>query len=131
VRDWWNGPPARRRASALAPSALAIVWARAALGDLVAIDAWLDEHVSPATALAMVTAIRRRADFLRDFPFGGRPHRRDTRVLRVLGTPYLIHYRLTTQRCEVLRVYHEREDWRADGAARRAIPAGGDQAGLT
>jgi len=109
-----------------------VVWARVALDDLIAIDAWLDEHVSPATALAMVIAIRRRADFLRDFPYGGRRLRRDTRVLRVLGTPYLIHYRLAAQRCEVLRVYHEREDWReADVAGSRPAPARGDQAGLT
>lgn len=131
MRDWWSGPPARRRVSALAPSTLPVVWARVALDDLIAIDAWLDEHVSPATALAMVTAIRRRADFLRDFPYGGRRHRRDTRVLRVLGTPYLIHYRLTAQRCEVLRVYHEREDWREDDAGLRPASARGDQAGLT
>ncbi|MGK6322266.1 type II toxin-antitoxin system RelE/ParE family toxin [Sphingomonas sp. DT-51] len=130
MRDWWGAPSARRRASALAPSATTIVWARAALDDLRAIDAWLDDHATPATALAMVSAIRRRAEFLRDFPYVGRHHRRDTRVLRVLGTPYLIHYRLVGQRCEVLRVYHEREDWTSAPAAPRPSPRSGDPAGL-
>lgn len=35
------------------------------------------------------------------------------RILRVFDTPYLIRYRIVTEREEVqiLRIHHEREDW--------------------
>ncbi|PZQ61208.1 MAG: type II toxin-antitoxin system mRNA interferase toxin, RelE/StbE family [Sphingomonas taxi] len=91
-----------------------IVWASIARDDLHAIDAWLERNATAQVALTTLGTIRDRAAFLVDFPHGGRPHRDGTRILRVLGTPYLIRYRIKEERMEVLRVYHEREDWIAD-----------------
>lgn len=90
-----------------------IEWTRPALDDLRRIDAWLEDEARGDYAARLLVAIRLRARFLVDFPRGGRPHRGDTRILRVSGTPYLIHYRIVPDlgRVQVLRVYHERENW--------------------
>lgn len=90
----------------------AVRWSIAARDDLREIDAWLEREASPQFAIVTLAAIRERAGFLANFPRGGRPHADGTPILRVLGTPYLIHYHLDgRQQVDVLRVYHEREDW--------------------
>ncbi|MEH3035025.1 MAG: type II toxin-antitoxin system RelE/ParE family toxin [Sphingomonas adhaesiva] len=90
----------------------AVRWSIAARDDLRDIDAWLEREASPQFAIVTLASIRERASFLARFPRGGRPHADGTRILRVLGTPYLIHYQLGPGRqVDVLRVYHEREDW--------------------
>ena len=87
-------------------------WAGPALEDLRNIDEWLSREASGDPADRMLSAIRLRAVFLTQFPHGGRPYRQGTRILRVLGTPYLVHYRIAGEReVQVLRVRHEREDW--------------------
>ena len=88
-----------------------IVWSIPALEDLRSIDDWLTREASSDYAVRVLAAIRFRAKFLQDFPHGGRPYRDGTRVLRVFETPYLIHYRLIGEGAEVIRVYHERENW--------------------
>lgn len=92
-----------------------VQWSGPALRDLRRIDHWLTSEASAETAVRLLTAIRFRAEFLVDFPRGGRPRRGDTRILRVLETPYLIHYRITLDMgVQVLRVYHERQDWQVE-----------------
>lgn len=88
-------------------------WTGPARSDLRAINDWLEREASPAFAARTLATIRYRAKFLEDFPRGGRPHRDGLRILRVFDTPYLIRYRLVTDREEVqiLRIHHEREDW--------------------
>ncbi|MEN2786057.1 type II toxin-antitoxin system RelE/ParE family toxin [Sphingomonas qilianensis] len=92
---------------------LDIEWSGPALGDLRRINSWLEENAAPEYAVRLLAAIRYRAEWLRDFPRGGRPFRGDMRVLRVYQTPYLIRYRVVEalQKVYVLRVHHEREDW--------------------
>ena len=90
-------------------------WTAPSLGDLRRIDEWLTQETSPDFAIRTLATIRFRAKFLVDFPRGGRPHRGGTRILRVLETPYVIHYRIIADiTVQVLRVYHERENWRID-----------------
>lgn len=88
-------------------------WTRSAVADLRSIDQWLETEATPEIALATLLAIRERAQFLADFPHGGRPSADGTRILRVFRTPYLLRYRLGDANAEVLRVHHEREDWLA------------------
>lgn len=86
-------------------------WTPASLSDLVRISDWLTEEASPEIALSILAKISDRANFLRNFPHGGRPHTGGLRILRVYNTPYLIRYRIVDDRAEVLRIHHEREDW--------------------
>jgi plasmid stabilization system protein ParE len=90
-------------------------WTPASRSDLAQIDDWLTNEADPHFAVRTLATIRYRANFLIDFPRGGRPYRGNTRILRVLDTPYLIHYRIVGDlEVEVLRVYHERENWQVE-----------------
>ena len=89
-------------------------WTAPALADLREIDAWLSEHARPEIALVTLLHIRRRARFLEDFPHGGRPIAQNSRVLRVIDTPHVILYRLVDGVVQILRVQHEREDWKVE-----------------
>ena len=92
-----------------------VTWSLPALADLRAIDAWLTRNASPEQAVRSLAEISRRANFLRDFPHGGRPMiEHDFRVLRVPATPYLILYRLRPNGVEILRLRHERGDWHVE-----------------
>jgi plasmid stabilization system protein ParE len=88
-----------------------ITWTPLALADLWVIELWLDEN---ATSLVTVRALSMSSDrvaFLGRFPFGGRLVAENVRVLRALGTPYLILHRPTSAGIEILRIRHERQDW--------------------
>jgi plasmid stabilization system protein ParE len=92
-----------------------VSWTAPSLGDLRRIDDWLTREADPDFAIRTLAAVRFRARFLKDFPRGGRPHHGGTRILRVLDTPYLIHYRIVDDlHVQVLRVYHERENWQVE-----------------
>ena len=89
-----------------------IAWTGPARGDLRRIETWLAREVSPDYALRALVMIRHRARFLERFPHGGRLHGKGLRILRVIGTPYLIRYRILEASESVqIRVHHEREDW--------------------
>ena len=92
---------------------LEVEWTSPALKDLRGIEQFLERERSPEYAVRLLTAIRSRAHWLIDFPRGGRPFLNETRILRVLETPYLIRYRVLEEakRVQVLRVHHERQDW--------------------
>lgn len=81
-----------------------VIWSIPARDDLRDIDEWLTREARPGTAVRILSAIRLRSKFPEDFPRGGRPHRNETRILRVLGTPYLLRYRIVDRVVEVLRV---------------------------
>jgi toxin ParE1/3/4 len=89
-------------------------WTQPALDDLTAINSWLTANATGVIALRTLLEIRRRSRFLTNFPHGGRPDKTGVRVLRVFNTPYLILYRLLNDNIEILRVRHEREDWRVE-----------------
>jgi toxin ParE1/3/4 len=86
-------------------------WTESALADLRTIEAWFSERARPEVALVTLIHIRRRAQFLEDFPHGGRPIAKESRALRMINTPHIILYRLVGEAAQVLRVQHEREDW--------------------
>jgi plasmid stabilization system protein ParE len=89
-------------------------WTGPARSDLRRIDAWLAAEADDETALAILRAIRDRADFLCAFPKGGPElESGQLRKLRVRGTPYIILYRLAANGAlEVLRIRHAKEDWK-------------------
>ena len=71
-------------------------------------------EVSPGIALPTLTSVRYRAQFLEDFPRGGRPIDQGHRTFRIYGTPDLIRYRTVDAVLKVIRVDHERKDWQPD-----------------
>ena len=90
-------------------------WAVPALADLRRIDAWLEGETSPEIAIRTLATIRARSKFLMDFPRGGPPLvSKDYRIFRVHDTPYLIAYRIAADHVEILRIFHEREDWQLE-----------------
>ena len=92
-----------------------ITWTAPALADLRAIDRWLTHQASRELALRTLGEIKFRVSFLENFPHGGRPELgQNFRVLRIFHTPYLILYRIQEEGVQILRIRHEREDWRVD-----------------
>jgi toxin ParE1/3/4 len=88
-------------------------WTDLALADLGSISAYLEREVQPEIAVRMLSLIRARANVLVEFPHAGpRLADQSVRSLRVRDTPYIILYRLVPDGLEVLRVYHERQNWR-------------------
>jgi len=87
--------------------------------------AWLPEAVrnrdnqiayvgerNPAAAIELGDAIEAAVDRLADFPESGRQGRvSGTRELAVVGTPYVIVYRIDAATVLVLRVLHGGQDW--------------------
>jgi plasmid stabilization system protein ParE len=61
----------------------------------------------------MLAAIRGQTDILDRFPGVGSPFGAEGRRLRVRGTPYLLFYRTLSDRVEILRIRHDREQWDA------------------
>ena len=67
---------------------------------------------NPAAARALHARIRESVLRLADTPQMGRPGRvPGTRELVVPGTRYLVPYRVTEDRLQVLRVYHGPRNW--------------------
>jgi plasmid stabilization system protein ParE len=87
-------------------------WTSAARNDLRRINAWLTGEANAQTAARLLTAIAARASFLLDFPEGGPSlPSGSARSLRVPDTPYTLYYRLVgSDRIQILRVYHHRQD---------------------
>ena len=91
-----------------------IIWSSLAINDLRRIAEWLNVEVSPETAADYLTAIRDRSEMLKDFPRRGPRISDEARKLLVPATPYIILYDVAEMRIEVLRVFHNRENWRAN-----------------
>lgn len=88
-----------------------ITWSQASRNDLVRIDTWLERERSPEYALRTLLSIRARIRFIESFPHGGAPVSEALRKLRVPNTGFIILYRLEREGTEIVRVFHEREDW--------------------
>jgi toxin ParE1/3/4 len=89
-----------------------IIWAKSAQNDLQRIERWLERERSPQYAVQILVALRFRCKFLEDFPHGGSPMSDGLRKLRVPDTGYIMMYRLRMEVTEIVRVFHEREDWK-------------------
>jgi plasmid stabilization system protein ParE len=91
-----------------------IVWTPPATGDLETIDDYWADH-SAGSAEQVALKIEAAAAFLADFPKAGASLESGlARKWRVGATPYLLVYRIIGDRIEILRVYHERMNWRED-----------------
>jgi len=86
-------------------------WTKRARRRLDEIGSRISED-NPAAAARVVTAIAHGIEQLRDAPGRGRPGRiRDTRELVVVGTPYLVAYRVHANDIEVLTIQHGAQLW--------------------
>ena len=89
----------------------ALRWTSAASDDLDALFDFIDE-TNPKAAPAILAAILRAVEKLREFPRMGRPGRRaDTRELVLAKTPFLVWYREQGTQVELLRVVHAKMKW--------------------
>ena len=88
-----------------------IVWTRPAARDLAAIQDFIARD-NPAAAYRLATTIRRQVRQLADHPQLGRPGRLGgTRELVISDSPYLVPYRISDHRVEILAVYHGTRRW--------------------
>jgi toxin ParE1/3/4 len=68
--------------------------------------------ISAAAALALVRRLRQAGKQLGEHPHMGRPGRVDgSRELVVNGTPYVLPYRVSDGRVEILAVIHTSRRW--------------------
>jgi toxin ParE1/3/4 len=83
-----------------------IVWTRTARRDLEHLHAHIMEH-DPGAAARMAAAILASVETLKQFPARGRAGRMPgTRELVVVGTPYLVPYKLEGERLEIVAALH-------------------------
>jgi len=86
-------------------------WTGPARADIQAIDVHLSQY-SPERAARLLEAILATADILEAYPAIGPALDEATRSLRVRHSPYILLYRIRQPVVQILRVRHEREDWR-------------------
>lgn len=89
-----------------------VVWTRRYLRELEAIGNYIAER-NPGAAVQVMTNIHARTKrLLADNPFIGRIGEIEgTRELVVAGTPYVVAYRVSDTRVEVLFVQHGAREW--------------------
>jgi addiction module RelE/StbE family toxin len=86
-------------------------WLRRALANLDSEAEYIARHNLQAAA-RIVMAIQEAVARLAEYPAMGRSGRvPGTRELVVLGTPYIIPYRVWGDRVELLRVFHAARKW--------------------
>jgi plasmid stabilization system protein ParE len=88
-------------------------WTGPALADIRGIDHHLSQY-SPEAAAQHLASIIDSADILKSYPAIGPALDGATRSLRVRHTRYLLIYRIRGAEVEILRVRHDREDWRPE-----------------
>ncbi len=105
LRSW--GSKRERKSS----SPVTIVWSPRALSHLEDLRAYI-AHDSPTAASRLAASLLTAVERLADMPNLGRPGRvSGTRELVVAGTPYLIAYRVRSNRVEIIGVFHGRQKW--------------------
>jgi len=88
-----------------------IVWSAPAINDLEAIQQYIYPR-NPQAAQNMVGRIFEAVLILETMPHTGRPGRiSGTRELVIPNTPYIIPYRVSRKRLEIIRVYDARRKW--------------------
>ena len=86
-------------------------WLPTALGNL---DRQLDRIAAedPRAAARVARCVREAVEHLAKYSAAGRPGRVEgTRELVVPDTPFVIPYRVTARRVEILRVFHSSQQW--------------------
>ena len=90
---------------------MTIVWSPRAIEHLAHLRAYI-AHDNPKAANRIASALLEAVERLSELPNLGRPGRiADTRELVVPDTPYIISYRLRSDRLEVIAVFHARQKW--------------------
>jgi len=86
-------------------------WLRRALANLDSEAEYIARH-NPQAAAGTVMAMQEAVARLAEYPAMGRSGRvPGTRELVVVGTPYIIPYRVRGDRVEILRVFHAARKW--------------------
>ena len=90
---------------------MTVVWSPRAIQHLAALRAYIardNPDAAAGVALTLLAAVERLAEL----PNLGRPGRlAGTRELVVPGTPFVIPYRVRSDRLEILAVFHGRQQW--------------------
>jgi addiction module RelE/StbE family toxin len=88
-----------------------LIWSGAAIADRHAIVDFIAAD-SPRAAIAMDLELADRTDALKIHPMIGRLGRLpQSRELVLIGTPYLIIYRILETHIQILRVLHAAQQW--------------------
>lgn len=88
-----------------------IKWLHNALLNLQAEAEYIAQD-SPESSRRVVARIIEQIDQLTDYPESGRVGRiAGTRELVVIGTPYIVPYRVKDDSIEILRVFHSSRKW--------------------
>lgn len=88
-----------------------IHWLDDAVDDLQSLRSYIAQD-NAAAAGKVVKKILRSIDVLSEQPGIGRPGRvGNTRELIILGTPYIVPYRVRDNMIEILRVFHCARQW--------------------
>lgn len=91
-----------------------IRWTARAHRRLSEIGLYIEAH-NPAAAARVIGAIATRIDKLGREPGRGRPGRvHGTRELVVIGTPYVVAYRVHEDEIEILTIQHGAQHWPDD-----------------
>ena len=88
-----------------------LTWTPPTLADLESIRSYFGDR-NPGVGVQILTAVRAKARLLQQFPAAGPVFDGALRTMTVLGTRYSLDYRVTEDAIQILRVRHEREDWR-------------------
>jgi toxin ParE1/3/4 len=88
-------------------------WTGPALADIREIDRYLSDY-SPETAARLLASILDAADILKSYPAIGPTLDGSMRSLRVRQSRYILLYRIHDAEVEILRVHHDRQDWRPE-----------------
>jgi toxin ParE1/3/4 len=90
-----------------------IKWTENAIKQLDRVHAFYAE-IDPNLAARIFREIKKSPRRLSQFPTSGRKGQvAGTQELVVPGLPFLVVYRVTTERVEILRVLHTATDWQA------------------
>ena len=92
-----------------------LVWSPAAVADLVALRAYIEQEDPAAARRVALHIIRNVETLLPNSPEMGRPGRvPGTRELVIPRTPYIVPYRVVSNTIQVLRVFHSARRWPED-----------------
>ena len=86
-------------------------WTRPALSDFADSQEYLNEESSQLAEL-VAGRVLSAAHQLKDHPRMGRPGHNGSREWVVKRTPYILVYQVNGDLIEILRMWHDKQDWR-------------------